>query len=141
MASSVASKSLKSGTLAPAITTERGPPSASTRRERLTPTLALSVGLGPTRSPKTCLAHRSIRRLPLKVHATQLLALLDQGFPYLIQHSFLDPPLEGTMHGRVVGELVGQSVPLAAASHPEDDRIQGGSLVHAGPSGALRRIV
>src|ERR687897_811729 len=37
---------------APAITTERGPPSASTRIERLTPTLALSVGLGPTRSPQ-----------------------------------------------------------------------------------------
>src|SRR5215217_6436417 len=52
MASSVASKSLKSGTLAPAITTERGPPVASTRIERLTPTLALSVGLGPTRYPQ-----------------------------------------------------------------------------------------
>src|SRR5215217_2974852 len=52
MASSVASKSLKSGTLASAITTERGPPVASTRIERLTPTLALSVGLGPTRYPQ-----------------------------------------------------------------------------------------
>lgn len=53
MASSVASNSLKSGTFAPAITTERGPPSASTSRERLTPFLALSVGLGPTRSPQS----------------------------------------------------------------------------------------
>src|SRR5215213_5109725 len=34
MASSVASRSLKSGTFAPAITTARGPPSASTKRER-----------------------------------------------------------------------------------------------------------
>src|SRR5215203_4498367 len=52
-ASSVASNSLKSGTFAPAITTERGPPSASTSRERLSPFLALSVGLGPTRSPQS----------------------------------------------------------------------------------------
>src|ERR671910_631055 len=52
MASSVASSSLKSGTFAPAITTARGPPSASTRRERFTPFFPLSVGLGPTRSPQ-----------------------------------------------------------------------------------------
>src|SRR5215212_548170 len=45
-------------------------------------------------------------------------------------------------HGRVLGELLfGQLVPLATTSHPEDDRIQGGSLVHAGPTGALGRIV
>jgi hypothetical protein len=52
MASSVALSSLKSGTLAPAITTESGPPSASTSTERLTPFLALSVGLGPIWSPQ-----------------------------------------------------------------------------------------
>src|SRR5215210_1141691 len=51
-ASRVASKSLKSGTFAPATITESGPPSASTSIERLTPFLALSVGFGPTRSPQ-----------------------------------------------------------------------------------------
>ena len=52
MASSVASRSLKSGTFAPAITTARGPPSASTKRERFTPFFPLSVGLGPIWSPQ-----------------------------------------------------------------------------------------
>ena len=37
---------------APAITTESGPPEASTRRERFTPLLPLSVGLGPIWSPQ-----------------------------------------------------------------------------------------
>src|SRR5215207_5399941 len=95
----VSSSSLKSGTLAPAITTESGPPSASTKIERLTPILALSVGLGPIWSPQgTGLAHRTVGRLPLKVHPAEFLALLDQLSPDEIQHAKLDPPLEGAMH-------------------------------------------
>src|SRR3954463_5712112 len=73
MASRVASSSLKSGTFAPAITTESRP--ASTNTERLTPFLALSVGLGPTRSPQNelCpLLHLlpATRSLPLRVSYT-----------------------------------------------------------------------
>ena len=63
IASMMSSSSLKSGMLAPAITTESGPPSASTKIERLTPSLALSVGLGPICNPKTGLAP-SHRRPP-----------------------------------------------------------------------------
>src|SRR5215213_10234769 len=142
MASSVASNSLKSGTFAPAITTERRPPSASTSRERLSPFLALSVGLGPTRSPKACLAHGPIGGLPLEVHSAEFLALLDELLPDEIEHAKLDPPLQSAVHRGVVGELfLGQLVPLAAATHPEDDRIEGLALVYARTTGALWRIV
>ena len=99
MASSVASKSLKSGTFAPAMTAESGPPSASTRIERLTPTLALyRWDLGLRDPPKTGLAHSPVRSLPLEVHPAKLLALLDESLPDQIQNSLLDPSLEGAMH-------------------------------------------
>src|SRR5215207_6930617 len=51
-ASSVAAKSFVSWTLAPATTTESGPPPASTETLLFTPFFALSVGLGPMRSPQ-----------------------------------------------------------------------------------------
>ena len=35
--------------------------------------------------------------------------------------SELDPPLEGALHGGVVGEFLGHPVPLAARPEPEDD--------------------
>src|SRR5215217_4493573 len=142
MASSVASSSLKSGTVAPAIAAARGPPSASTRRERFTPFFPLSVGLGPIWSPKTSLAHSAVLGLPLKVHPTELLAVLDETLPDEIQHAKLDPSLEGPVYRGVVGKLsFGQSVPLDPASHPEDDRVQSGTLVHARAAGALGRML
>src|SRR5215207_3180462 len=117
----VSSSSLKSGTLAPAITTESGPPSASTKIERLTPILALSVGLGPIWSPQgTGLAHRTIGRLPLEVHSAELFAFLDQLSPDEIQDVKLDPPLEGAVYRGVVGKLFGHLVPLATGAHSED---------------------
>src|SRR5215213_6921335 len=139
--SSWASSSLKSGTFAPAITAARGSPSASTRRERFTPFFPLSVGLGPIWSPQTSLAHSAVRGLPLKVHPTELLAVLDETLPDEIQHAKLDPSLEGPVYRGVVGKLFGQSVPLDPASHPEDDRVQSGTLVHARAAGALGRIL
>src|SRR5215210_9207398 len=102
-----------------------------------------SVGLGPTRGPpKTSLAHSALGGLPLEVHPTEFLALLDETLPDQIQHAKLDPPLEGPVYRGVVGELSsGQAVPLDPASHPEDDRVQSGALVHARASGALGRIM
>src|SRR5215208_6726445 len=142
MASSVASNSLKSGTFAPAITTERGPPSASTSRERLSPFLALSVGLGPTRSPQSVPCPWPHRRPATRSPLRQFLALLDELLPDEIEHAKLDPPLQSAVHRGVVGELfLGQLVPLAAATHPEDDRIEGLALVYARTTGALWRIV
>src|SRR3954453_18632652 len=44
------------------------------------------------------------------------------------------------MHRGVVGELLGQVVPLATGTQSEDDGVQGGPLVDAPPTGALGRI-
>lgn len=107
MASSVSSSSLKFGTLAPATTAESGPPSASIKMERFTPFLPLSLGLGPTGSPKTSLAHRSVGGLPLEVHPAEFPALLDQSLPNEIQNAKLHPPLKSSMHLGVIGELLG----------------------------------
>src|SRR5215218_3664016 len=131
MASSVASSSLKSGTFAP----------ATTSRERFTPFLPLSVDWGLRGPPKTRLAHRPIGGLPLKVHPAEFLALLDEPLPDEIQHAKLDPPLQGAMHRRVVGQLLWQTVPLATTSHPEDDRIEGFTPVYAWTAGAFWRVV
>jgi hypothetical protein len=120
-------------TFAAPTTTANGPPSASTKRLRFTPFLPLSVGFEPMRSPqKTGLPHRSVSRLPLEVHSAKLFASLDQLLPDEIWDAKLDPPLEGAMHGGVIRKLFGHPVPLAAASHSEDDRVQGGALVYAG---------
>src|SRR5215207_6614781 len=116
MASSVADKSLSSRTFAPATTTASDPPSASTKRERFTPFLSWSVGLGPMRSPKARLAHHTVRRLPVPIDPLKLLALLEEGCPDLIQNSKLDLPLQSVMHGGIVGEFFGKAVPLAAGA-------------------------
>ena len=68
---------------------------ASTRTLRLLPILPRSVGLRPTESPKTRLAHGAVCRLPFPVHAAQFLALLDQHRPDTFQHTKLHPALEG----------------------------------------------
>src|SRR4051794_999924 len=44
------------------------------------------------------------------------------------------------MHRGVVGELLGQVVPLATGAQSEDDGVQGGPLVDTPTSGALGRI-
>jgi hypothetical protein len=44
------------------------------------------------------------------------------------------------MHRGVVGELLGQVVPLATGAQSEDDSVQGGPLVDTPTSGALGRI-
>jgi hypothetical protein len=45
------------------------------------------------------------------------------------------------MHAGFVGEVLREAVPLAAAAQPEDDRVQGGSLVYAEASCRFGRIV
>jgi hypothetical protein len=44
------------------------------------------------------------------------------------------------MHRGVVGELLGEVVPLATGAQSEDDGVQGGPLVDTPTSGALRWI-
>ena len=74
--------------------------------------------------PKTCLAHRSVCRLPFPVHAIQLFAPLHKGSPHSVQDTRLHPPLKGAMNGAVVPKLFRQSVPLASAAQPEDDAVE-----------------
>src|SRR5215204_1303408 len=140
-ASSVAAKSFASWTLAPATTTESGPPPASTKMLLFTPFFALSVGLGPMRSPKMGLARRRVRRLPLPIGSAKLLAFFNQGLPDPIEDPQPDPALESTMNGGIVGKLCGQPVPLTAASQPKDDRVKGGALVHPRAPGPLRWVM
>lgn len=88
-------------------------------------------GLGQYSPPKTRLAHSRICRLPVPVDATQLLTILHQHRPYLVQHAQVYPTLKSAMDRAVVGEGFGQIVPLTAASHAENNRIQSRSRVDA----------
>ena len=128
--SKVRCNSFVSWTLAPATTTLRGPPSASTKTLFLLPALPRSVGLGPMAPPKTRFAYRAIRRLPFPVHAAQLLAFFYQDGPDALQRPTPYPALEGTMDGAIVPQLLGHVVPLATASQPKDDPFQHLPLVH-----------
>ena len=124
MLSRVGLKSFVSWTLAPATATLRGPPAASTRMLFLLPALPRSVGLRPMAPPKTGLAHGAVRRLPFPVHSAQFFTALHQNSPDALQHSKLHPALEGPVDSAVVSQFPGQTVPLAATAHPEDDAVQ-----------------
>ena len=52
------------------------------------------------------------------------------GRPRYPQSPQLDPTLEGPVDGAVIPQLLGQAVPLAGATHPEDDAFQHLALVH-----------
>src|SRR4051812_24775167 len=131
MVSSVASKSLKSGTFAPAIISESGPPSASTRIERLTPFLARSVGFGPKRSPQNapCPLLRPPPApppppppTPPTPHPPTLPALHHDSPQDPPQPPPPPPPQESAAHGRAVGALSRKMVPLQAPPHQEDNQ-------------------
>ena len=90
--------------------------------------------------PKTCLAHRSVCRLPFPVHAIQLFAPLHKGSPHSVQDTRLHPPLKGAMNGAVVPKLFRQSVPLASAAQPEDDAVEHLPWVSALAAPGLGRV-
>src|SRR3954454_11950611 len=139
MASIVSFSSFCSTTLAPAITTPSGPPSPSTTRLFLVPFLPRSVGFLPVFSPPTPgLAQHRVGRLPLPLHAADLVAFLDQYGPDLLEDSALDPALEPVVDGALGAVPLGQSLPLATAPHPEEDRVE-----HLPPSGdaTTRRLL
>src|SRR3954470_20809560 len=116
-ASIVSSSSLQSGTFAPAMTTPSGPPSPSTSTLFLVPDLPRSVGFLPVFSPpEPGLAQHPVGRLPLPVHRPELVTLLDQHGPDLLEDAVLAPPLEPAVDRAVVAELLGQPVPLAAGA-------------------------
>jgi hypothetical protein len=68
-----------------------------------TPFLAPSVGLGPTRSPQNGPCPSPRRPLATPSHPAQLLAFLHQGPQTWAKTPSSTHPLEGAVHGRVVG--------------------------------------
>src|SRR4051812_6374372 len=92
IASIVARRSFCSTTLAPAITTPRGPPSPSVSRLFLVPRLPRSVGFLPVFFPPgPGLAQHRVGRLPLPLHPAQFVAFGHQHRPDLLEDAPLDP--------------------------------------------------
>src|SRR3954451_17963324 len=122
MASIVSLSSFCSTTLAPAITTPRGPPSPSVTRLFLVPFLPRSVGFLPVFfPPEPGLAQHRVGTLPLPLHPAELVALGDQDRPDLLHDAAFDPALEPVVDRALGAEALGQLVPLAAAAQPEYD--------------------
>src|SRR3954447_11513323 len=138
IASIVASKSFCSTTLAPAVTTPSGPPSPSVRRFFLVPFWPRSVGFLPVFfPPEPGLAQHRIRRLPLPLHAAEFVTLGGQDRPDPLHDPRIGPTLKPVVDGALGPESLGQLVPLAAAAHPEDDRVEHRSPIGDLPSGRL----
>src|SRR3954451_14580334 len=126
MASIVSLSSFCSTTLAPAITTPRGPPSPSVTRLFLVPFLPRSVGFLPVFfPPEPGLAQHRVGRLPLPPPPAEFVALGHEHRPDLLEDAALDPPLEPVVDGALGAVPLGQLVPLAAGPHPEDDPVEG----------------
>src|SRR3954447_14785947 len=125
IASIVAFKSFCSTTFAPAITKPRGPPSPSVSRLFLVPCFPRSVGFLPVFfPPEPGLAQHRVGRLPRPLHPAEFITLGDQDRPDLLEDAAFDPPLEPVVDGALGAVPLGQLVPLAAAPHPEDDRVE-----------------
>src|SRR3954462_11830940 len=140
MASIVSRSNFWSFTLAGAITTPSGPPSASTSTLSLVPFFPRSVGFSPTFfPPEAGLAQPPVGRLPLPVHGRQVVALLDQLLPDALHDPAPAPPLEPVVDRALGAELAGQLLPLAARTHPEDDAVEGLAPVGDLAAGGLGR--
>src|SRR3954467_8200336 len=138
MASIVSFSSFCSTTLAPAISTPRGPPSPSVTRLFLVPFLPRSVGFLPVFfPPEPGLAQHRVGTLPLPLHAAEFVALGDQHRPDLLEDAAFDPTLEPVVDRALGAEPFGELVPLAAAPHPEEDRVEHRPPVGDLPPGGL----
>jgi hypothetical protein len=88
------------------------------------PFLPRSVGFLPVFfPPEPGLAQHRVGRLPLPLHPAEFVALGDQDRPDLLEDAAFDPALEPIVDGALGAEAFGELVPLATASHPEDDRV------------------
>src|SRR5512135_794697 len=133
MASIVAFNRCCSTTLAPAITSPSGPPSPSVNRLFLVPCFPRSVGLLPVFfPPEAGLAQHRVGRLPLPLHSAEFVTLGNQDRPDSLEDPCCSPALEPVVDSALGSVPLGQLVPLAAAAHPEDDRIE-----HLPPIGDL----
>jgi len=97
-------------------------------------------GLVQYSPPKTRLAHSGIGRLPFEIYSAKFGTVGNKSHPNLVEQTSLSPSLKSAMNGTVVGKVFGQLIPLTAASHTKDYRIQSRSLVDASSSGMLWRI-
>jgi len=79
--------------------------------------------------------------LPVPLNPTKRIAFLDQHRPDGGEDPTIDPPLKGAMDTAVIGETVGQSVPLAAGPETKDDGVQSSSLVNPWPTSTRCGIV
>jgi hypothetical protein len=82
--------------------------------------------------PEPGLAQHRVGRLPFPVDPAELVALGDEHGPDPPEDPAGGPPLEPVVDGALGPEPLGQLVPLAAAAHPEDDRVD-----HRSPVGDL----
>src|SRR5512135_3325583 len=100
IASIVASRSLQSGTFAPATTAPSGPPSPSVTKCFLVPFLPRSVGFLPTFfPPEPGLAQHAVGCLPLPLDFAQFVALGSQQGPDLLEHAAGGTPLKPVVDG------------------------------------------
>lgn len=50
--------------------------------------------------------------------------MIDQQGPQFVEYAFVFPPLERSMHGGIVSELFGQSIPLTAGANAVNDAVE-----------------
>ena len=90
--------------------------------------------------PETGFAQTAIDRLPLPGDATQLIAFFQQDRPQLDENSIFHPALKPPMNRAVIAKHLGQMIPLAPGTHPEDDAVDGIAKVNTASTGRLRWI-
>jgi hypothetical protein len=127
MLASVAWSSLKSLTLAPAISSPSGTPAPSVSRLRFVPCLALSVGLRPLPSPpRGGFRHRSVGGQPLPLEAFQAVVFHEPLPPQFEEETRLAPLAEAPVGGRAAtdpGPV--ERVPLTARPQHEGAQAPG----------------
>jgi len=97
-------------------------------------------GLARYSPPKTRLARSSVGRLPSEIYAAKFGTIGDESRPNLVEQPALRPSLKSAMNRTVVGKIFGQLIPLAAASHTKDYRIQCTPQIDAFATCAFGRI-
>ena len=123
------SRSSLPGASVPGRSPRRSPPPAVHRRHRSPGSFWCPFFLGrwdscPSFPPEAGLAQHRVGRLPLPLHPAEFVTLGDQDRPDSLEDPCCSPALEPVVDSALGSVPLGQLVPLAAAAHPEDDRIQ-----------------
>jgi hypothetical protein len=102
--------------------------------------LPYPLGLARCSPPKTRLAHSGIGRLPFEIYSAKFGTIGNKSSPNFVENTTLRPSLKCSMNRTVVWKIFGQLIPLTAASHTKDYRIQSSSLVDTFASSMLWRV-